>query len=49
LTDAGRRRLMAAADGLFCAHSDVSGLSLFEEAHEGGVSAADRALARLGG
>jgi hypothetical protein len=48
LTSEGRRRLVAGADGLSCAHSDVSGLSLFEEAHDGGVRAADRALARLG-
>ena len=48
LTTAGRQRLMAGEDGLFFAHSDVSGLSLFEEAHEGGVRAADAALARLG-
>jgi hypothetical protein len=38
---------MAADGGLLCAHSDVSGLSLFEEAHENGVRAADRALAQI--
>jgi hypothetical protein len=48
LTAASRRRLSAGEQGLFFAHSDVSGLSLFEEAHEGGVRAADKALARLG-
>ena len=48
LTAAGRRQLSAGEQGLFFAHSDVSGLSLFEEAHEGGVRAADMALARLG-
>jgi glycine/D-amino acid oxidase-like deaminating enzyme len=32
-------------DGLLFAHSDVSGLSLFEEAQYRGVTAADRALA----
>jgi glycine/D-amino acid oxidase-like deaminating enzyme len=48
LTSAARRRLKAGADGFICAHSDVSGLSLFEEAHEGGVLAADRVLTRLG-
>jgi len=47
LSRAARRRLAAAGDGLLFAHSDVSGLSLFEEAHEGGVRAADRALAHL--
>jgi len=44
LTRASRQRMAAADEGLFFAHSDVSGLSLFEEAHEGGVRAADRAL-----
>jgi len=48
LTRAARQRLVSADDGLFFAHSDVSGLSLFEEAHDGGVVAADRALARRG-
>jgi hypothetical protein len=48
LTAAGRRRLSAGREGLLFAHSDVSGLSLFEEAHEGGVCAADMVLARLG-
>jgi phytoene dehydrogenase-like protein len=48
LTAAGRRQLNAGEQGLFFAHSDVSGLSLFEEAHEGGVRAADKTLARLG-
>ena len=37
----------AHADGLVFAHSDVSGLSLFEEAQYRGVTAADRALARV--
>jgi hypothetical protein len=36
-----------AADGLLFAHSDVSGLSLFEEAQYRGVTAADRALAHV--
>lgn len=44
LSRAARRRMAAADAGLFFAHSDVSGLSLFEEAHDGGVRAADRAL-----
>jgi glycine/D-amino acid oxidase-like deaminating enzyme len=47
LSLASRHRLMAADGGLLCAHSDVSGLSLFEEAHENGVRAADRALAQI--
>ena len=46
LSASSRQRLAAGDDGLFFAHSDVSGLSLFEEAHEGGVRAADAALAR---
>ncbi|TGX53521.1 twin-arginine translocation pathway signal protein [Sphingomonas gei] len=33
---------------LFLAHSDLSGLSLFEEAHYRGVHAAERAMAMLG-
>jgi glycine/D-amino acid oxidase-like deaminating enzyme len=48
LTAAGRRQLKTREQGLFFAHSDVSGLSLFEEAHDGGVRAADMVLARLG-
>jgi hypothetical protein len=44
LSRAARQRMEAADAGLFFAHSDVSGLSLFEEAHDGGVRAADRAL-----
>jgi hypothetical protein len=43
-----RRALKAAPraqEGLLFAHSDVSGLSLFEEAQYRGVTAADRALA----
>jgi hypothetical protein len=48
LTRAARQRMASADEGLLFAHSDVSGLSLFEEAHEGGVRAADRALTRLG-
>jgi phytoene dehydrogenase-like protein len=47
LTRAARQRMAAADEGLLFAHSDVSGLSLFEEAHEGGVRAADRALHAL--
>jgi hypothetical protein len=33
---------------VFYAHSDLSGLPLFEEAQYRGVLAADRALTRLG-
>jgi phytoene dehydrogenase-like protein len=47
LSRAARQRMATAERGLLFAHSDVSGLSLFEEAHEGGVRAADRALAAL--
>jgi hypothetical protein len=47
LSRAARHRMASANDGLFFAHSDVSGLSLFEEAHDGGVRAADGALASL--
>ena len=45
LSRASRQRLAAADQGLLFAHSDVSGLSLFEEAHQGGVRSADAALA----
>lgn len=49
LSVAARRRAQASRDGLWFAHSDVSGLALFEEAQERGVAAADAALARVGG
>lgn len=43
------RRALRDADGpVFYAHSDVGGLSLFEEAQHFGATAADRVLARLG-
>lgn len=46
----GQRRQAAALNGpLLFAHSDVSGLSIIEEAQYRGVTAADRALARVGG
>jgi glycine/D-amino acid oxidase-like deaminating enzyme len=49
LADPARRTLQAdRRDGLFFAHSDLSGLPLFEEAQYRGVLAADRAAARLG-
>jgi glycine/D-amino acid oxidase-like deaminating enzyme len=47
LSRAARQRMAAADEGLLFAHSDVSGLSLFEEAHDTGVRAADRALQHL--
>ena len=49
LSNAARQRARAQRDGLYFAHSDVSGLALFEEAQEHGVMAADNALARVGG
>ena len=48
LRDRAWRALQAGHDGLFYAHSDLSGLPLFEEAQYRGVLAADRVLARLG-
>jgi hypothetical protein len=39
-----RRALKRSRDRLVCAHSDVSGLSLFEEAQFRGVTAAARLL-----
>jgi glycine/D-amino acid oxidase-like deaminating enzyme len=49
LESAARRELRAAQDGLYFAHSDLSGLSIFEEAQYRGVTAADAALKRLAG
>jgi hypothetical protein len=43
-----RQALKRSVDGLLFAHSDVSGLSLFEEAQYRGVTAADRVLHVLG-
>jgi hypothetical protein len=43
-----RRRVEAHAGRVHFAHSDASGLSLFEEAQYRGVAAAERVLARLG-
>jgi glycine/D-amino acid oxidase-like deaminating enzyme len=48
LSSSARRHLRAHGNRLFFAHSDVSGLSLFEEAQSRGVTAADRALEALG-
>ena len=47
LDSPARRRLREPVDRLFFAHSDVTGLSLFEEALSRGVAAADLALASL--
>lgn len=49
LRSAARRDLRAGRQHLFFAHSDVSGLSLFEEAQARGIIAADRAAAALSG
>ena len=43
-----RQALKRGMNGLLFAHSDVSGLSLFEEAQYRGVTAADRAMQMLG-
>ncbi|HKP76944.1 MAG TPA: hypothetical protein VJT67_15545, partial [Longimicrobiaceae bacterium] len=48
LSTPARLQLRAAAGPVFYAHSDLSGLSLFEEAQSRGVTAAERALAYLG-
>jgi phytoene dehydrogenase-like protein len=48
LADPARRALADARGPVFYAHSDLSGLSLFEEAQYHGIIAADRALAFLG-
>lgn len=48
LADPARRALAEARGPVFYAHSDLSGLSLFEEAQHRGITAADRALAWLG-
>jgi hypothetical protein len=45
---AQRRALKRSPDRLVFAHSDVSGLSLFEEAQFRGVTAADRVLRLIG-
>ena len=43
-----RARALAVEPPLFHAHSDLSGLSLFEEAHYRGVLAAEAAMRHLG-
>ena len=48
LASPSRRHLHGHRDRLFFANSDVSGLSLFEEAQHRGVLAADRALSVVG-
>ena len=48
LADPAWRALRMPQDRLLYAHSDVSGLPLFEEAQYCGVGAADRALATMG-
>ncbi|WP_404480578.1 flavin monoamine oxidase family protein [Novosphingobium sp. BL-52-GroH] len=48
LTDPDRQRARAARPPVLFAHSDLSGLSLFEEAHYRGVTAAEQALEHLG-
>ena len=48
LSDPARRTAQDSAPPLLHAHSDLSGLSLFEEAHYRGVLAAERAMTALG-
>jgi hypothetical protein len=48
LWGAARQRFVADSPRLRFAHADVSGFSLFEEAHYRGVLAAERTLRRLG-
>ncbi|HEY0022970.1 MAG TPA: FAD-dependent oxidoreductase [Longimicrobium sp.] len=48
LADPVRRALADSPGPIYYAHSDVSGLALFEEAQYRGITAADRALSRLG-
>lgn len=49
LSSEERRRAAEWPGPVFFAHSDLSGFSIIEEAQYRGVTAADRALARLGG
>jgi glycine/D-amino acid oxidase-like deaminating enzyme len=49
LTSATRRQLAGARDSLFYANSDLSGISIFEEAQYRGVAAADAALLVISG
>jgi hypothetical protein len=48
LGSASRRRLAEGWNGVHFSNSDVSGLSLFEEAQSRGVTAADRVLKDVG-
>ncbi|MBU6396187.1 MAG: NAD(P)-binding protein [Sphingomonadales bacterium] len=48
LSEPARLAAIAAKPPVLFAHSDLSGLSLFEEAHYRGVAAAEAALAHLG-
>jgi hypothetical protein len=48
LSQAARASQQWAPSGIHLAHSDISGLSLFEEAQDRGVAAANAVLARLG-
>lgn len=48
LSSSERQRFRDASGPVFFAHSDVSGLPLFEEAQDRGVTAAERVLERLG-
>ncbi|MFT4053444.1 MAG: NAD(P)-binding protein [Novosphingobium sp.] len=48
LTDPARIAARSASPPILFAHSDLSGLSLFEEAHHYGVAAAETTLAHLG-
>lgn len=48
LSDPARRAAQSLQPPLLLAHSDLSGLSLFEEAHYRGVAAAEAALRALG-
>jgi hypothetical protein len=49
LSSSARHALRAASAGLYYAHSDLSGISIFEEAQHRGVAAADAAISRLSG
>ncbi len=48
LASAGRQKMLKGHAGLFYANSDLSGISIFEEAQYRGVEAARGAMARLG-
>ena len=49
LASAARRQLSASRDRLFYAHSDLSGISIFEEAQYRGVTAAEEAIGAISG